>query len=123
MKARALTDHDKYIGQRIREARLARGLSQEDLANMIGTSYQQIQKYENGKNRVHSARIERLVSALNRPLAYFFPNATDVRSTSALSAFLTSKDVHELARLWPYLGQSDRKLVLSIARRLTGEAQ
>jgi transcriptional regulator with XRE-family HTH domain len=121
-KAKTTTPHDRYIGERIREARIAAGMSQKDLANMLGTSYQQIQKYESGRNRVNGARIERLVTALNRPLIWLFPNATDIRSTPGLSTFLTDRQVHELAKVWPMLTPPDRGLVVATAKRLARQA-
>lgn len=97
------TEHDRYIGQRIREARLASHISLTDLADMLGVSYQQLQKYESGENRVSGARINRLVTALNRPLAYFFPNVTDVRSLPTLSALLANKHGQKVAENFPRL--------------------
>ena len=120
-KARIPTEHDRYIGQRIREARVAAGMSQTDLGHCIGTSFQQVQKYENGSNRVNGARIERLVSALNRPLSYFFPSAADIRNAPTLSVFLTDKHAQDLANLWPRLVPPDRGLLVTIAKRLAME--
>ena len=121
MSARTPTDHDRYMGERIREARLAAGMSQEQLAELLGTSYQQVQKYESGANRVTGARIERLVSALNRPLYYFFPNVTDVRAAPTVSAFLASKEGQKLSSLWPRLSPASRIHLLSTAELLAKE--
>jgi transcriptional regulator with XRE-family HTH domain len=118
VRANKPTAHDRYIGERIREARVAAKLSLEDLADMIGTSYQQVQKYESGKNRVNGARFDRLCTALNRPLTYFFPNATDIRHVPTLSAFLTDRQVQELAKVWHLLAPPDRHLVVTTAKRL-----
>lgn len=118
-----VTDHDRYIGERIREARLAAKMSQEHLAHMLGTSYQQIQKYENGKNRVNGGRIGRLCVALNRPLEYFFPSAGDIRAMPFLSAFLATKEGLELAKICPQLAPADRALVLTTAKRLAVKEQ
>ena len=113
-KSKAPTDHDRYIGERIREARVAGGMSQEELAELIGVSYQQVQKYESGYNRVNGARIERLVTALNRPLTYLFPNVTDVRAAPALSHFLTTKDGQRLIAKFPRLPPATRAIVLDL---------
>jgi transcriptional regulator with XRE-family HTH domain len=102
-KARATTAYDRYVGERIKEARLAAGLTQEDLANMLGTSYQQVQKYEKGRNRVAGGRIDRMSTALNRPISYFFPNANDVRAVPQLSAFLATKIGQQLINDVPQL--------------------
>jgi transcriptional regulator with XRE-family HTH domain len=118
------TKGDHYIGERIREARIANGQSMKDVAAMIGVSWQQMQKYEAGTNRVNGARIELLVTALNRPLSYFFPNATDVRFTAdpAIDALLASKDGQELARAYARITATpDRRLVRDLASRLAKE--
>lgn len=112
-KGRMPTPHDRYIGERIREARIAAEISQEDLADMIGTSYQQVQKYESGRNRVNGARFDRLCTALNRPLSYFFPAADNVRNVPALSAFLASKEAQRIAEAWPRLSPRWQAWVVS----------
>ena len=57
--ARGVGDLDTQIGQRIREARRAQGMSQTMLADALGITFQQVQKYENGGNRVSAARLLR----------------------------------------------------------------
>jgi transcriptional regulator with XRE-family HTH domain len=94
-KPRPTTEGDRFLGRRIREARIASGMSQGQLGDLLGVSYQQVQKYEQGKNRVNGGRIEGLVTALNRPIHYFFPNVTDVRP--APNPALLSKEGFELA--------------------------
>ena len=66
---------DVYVGARVREARLAAGLSQTTLAGMLGVAYQQIQKYENASNRISCSRIVRIAAALGRPVEWFFDEA------------------------------------------------
>lgn len=113
VKTRVPTPHDRYIGERIREARIAAGISQEDLADMIGTSYQQVQKYETGRNRVNGARFDRLCTALNRPLTFFFPIQGSERSVPALSAFLASKEARRIAEAWPRMSPRWQAWVVS----------
>ena len=120
---RVATEYDRYIGQRICEARLAGKMSQKQLAELVGTSYQQVQKYESGTNRVTAARIERFGTALNRPLSYFFPNATDVRAAPLYSSFLASKDGQKLAAQFPLLSASSRRVVLDLVALLAKEAE
>lgn len=69
---RLLSDIDRYVGKRIRLARTLAGLSLDDLARQIGVSYQQVQKYENGTNRVGAGRLHQIATVLRRPLGYFF---------------------------------------------------
>ena len=63
---------DRYIGARMRERRLALSISQAQLGKELGVSFQQIQKYESGKNRVSAARLFEICKALNVSLASMF---------------------------------------------------
>ena len=63
---------DKYIGARMREQRFALSMSQERLGKELGVSFQQIQKYESGKNRVSAARLFVICKALNVSLSSMF---------------------------------------------------
>jgi transcriptional regulator with XRE-family HTH domain len=121
--SKAPTKQDTYLGERIREARIASGISQKDLGEMLGVSYQQIQKYEDGHNRVNGGRIGRLVTALNRPLDYFFPGATDVRATAepAVSQFLASKDGRWIAERWFRMSQPARSALRGVVSELVKE--
>lgn len=67
---------DKRIGQRVKQRRLELGMSQERLAELLGVTFQQIQKYEKGLNRVAASRLFELSSALGVALGYFFEGLT-----------------------------------------------
>lgn len=67
---------DKRIGQRVKQRRLELGMSQERLAEVLGVTFQQIQKYEKGANRVAASRLFDLASALNVAIAYFYEGLT-----------------------------------------------
>lgn len=64
------------MGQRIKEARDKRGLSQAQLAARIGVTFQQLQKYENATNRVSASRLKRIADALRFPVAFFLETGT-----------------------------------------------
>jgi transcriptional regulator with XRE-family HTH domain len=70
--ARSASAIDKYIGARMREQRLALEITQDRLGNELGVSFQQIQKYESGKNRVSAARLFYICKALNLSLSSMF---------------------------------------------------
>ena len=70
--AKRATDVDVYVGRRVRQRRLELGQSQTQLADALGTSYQQIQKYEGGTNRVSAGRLNVLAQALRVTIDYFF---------------------------------------------------
>ena len=61
-----------YIGRRLREARLSRGLSQTALGKRVGVTFQQIQKYEKGANRIGGSRMWDLSCILGVPVSFFF---------------------------------------------------
>ena len=63
---------DKFIGARMRERRQALGISQTDLGKTLGVSFQQIQKYESGRNRVSAGRLFDICKALNVSLSSMF---------------------------------------------------
>jgi len=68
---------DTEIGKRIRALRLERGLSQTELGNLLGVTFQQIQKYEKGANRVAAGRLQRVAEALEVPITFFYAGSTD----------------------------------------------
>lgn len=68
---------DVHVGRRIKTRRLVRGLTQDELAKAVDLSFQQVQKYERGANRVSGGRLYELAKALNVPIQYFFDDYTD----------------------------------------------
>lgn len=70
--ARAVQAADRLVAQRIRHRRLMLGLSQEQLAQRLKVSYQQVQKYETGLNRISAGRLAQIAAALDSPIAEFF---------------------------------------------------
>jgi len=65
---------DKLVGQNIRIFRTAKGISQTELGNAVGVTFQQIQKYERGTNRVGSSRLAKIAAVLEVPISRFFDN-------------------------------------------------
>lgn len=63
---------DVHVGQRLRLRRSLVGMSQERLAELLGITYQQVQKYERGTNRIGSSRLHEIARALGVPVAWFF---------------------------------------------------
>jgi transcriptional regulator with XRE-family HTH domain len=63
---------DVYVGRKIRQRRIVLGLSQEKLANDLGITFQQVQKYENGSNRVSSSRLYDIGKILDSTISFFF---------------------------------------------------
>lgn len=72
MNERSPTPLDREIGRRIRRQRLSANVSQEQLAKDIGVTFQQVQKYENGTNRIAASRLHRVACALGVEMSAFF---------------------------------------------------
>jgi transcriptional regulator with XRE-family HTH domain len=122
--SKASTQADRYFGERIREARIAGNMSQHELAGLLGISYQQVQKYEAGTNRVNGARINLLVTALNRPVTFFLPEITDVRSQAdpVMTKFMSSREGLEIASAFPRLSPAWQGYIVKLVR-LASETQ
>jgi transcriptional regulator with XRE-family HTH domain len=81
---------DKHVGRRVRMRRKMLAMSQEKLADALGLTFQQVQKYENGTNRIGASRLQQISHILQVPVAFFFegaPNASAPQDSneSALS--------------------------------------
>ncbi len=107
---------DIHVGGRIRLRRTLLGMSQEKLANALGLTFQQVQKYERGANRIGSSRLYQLSRILDVPVAYFFDDmAPDIsgpaRGLGDQSSFdqehLATRETLELARAYYRIGNRD----------------
>jgi transcriptional regulator with XRE-family HTH domain len=72
MPKRRSDKRDIEVGRRLRTYRLQRGLSQEKLADQLGVTFQQVQKYEKGTNRISAGRLQRISEVLDIPITEFF---------------------------------------------------
>lgn len=68
---------DVQVGTRVRIRRVELGLSQTELANALGVTFQQVQKYEKGTNRIGASRLHAMAGVLRVPVSYFFPAPGD----------------------------------------------
>src|SRR5271163_5343803 len=68
---------DLHVGARIRLRRRMQGVSQEKLADALGLTFQQVQKYERGANRVSASKLYEIATALQAPVSYFFDGLAD----------------------------------------------
>jgi transcriptional regulator with XRE-family HTH domain len=66
---------DRHVGSRVRMRRMLAGMSQEKLGTALGITFQQIQKYEKGTNRIGASRLQQIARALGVPVSYFFEDA------------------------------------------------
>jgi transcriptional regulator with XRE-family HTH domain len=70
---------DTHVGKRVRMRRLMLDMSQTDVADALGLTFQQLQKYENGTNRISASRLQRISEILQVPVTFFFEGAPHVR--------------------------------------------
>jgi transcriptional regulator with XRE-family HTH domain len=125
---------DLHVGARIRMRRRLRGVSQEKLADALGLTFQQIQKYERGANRVSASKLYEIAATLQSPVAYFFEGLADPTETKASAAgqagnpeqlvhqFLMTGEGLELASLFPRLRRGRlRRRLLDLVRALIEE--
>lgn len=95
--ARGATPGDQTVGHKIKLARSLKQVTQSDLATSVGVSFQQIQKYEKGANRVPAQRLREISKTLGVPLNWFFDDetegASDVLSNDTLQALTTPEGI------------------------------
>ena len=72
MPAKVPNPIDKYVGSRIRMRRIMLGMRQEKLGDALSLTFQQVQKYEKGTNRVGASRLQQISEVLQTPVAFFF---------------------------------------------------
>lgn len=110
-------DIDRHVGARMRERRIMLGLTQQQMAELIGVTYQQAHKYEKGINRVAAGRLYHIAQALGVDVGYFFDG---LNSHDAFKATPQQRMLLELAR--NFIGIPTRKhqeAICSLARALS----
>ena len=113
---------DVHLGARLRRRRLELGLSQQDLAVAIDVTFQQVQKYERGANRLSAARLHRAARALRVPLDHFFEGLPDTGAPAgghAPAAVTLTPQGLEMARRLAGMPPGARRALLALARAVT----
>src|SRR6202451_3990930 len=109
MKSRGPQSLDKVVGRNIRVHRLAKEMSQTDLANKLGVTFQQIQKYEKGTNRVGSGRLYQIAALLEVPVTAFFEGGDTHATPRSGSPFDLLADPVSLRMVQAFSEISDQK--------------
>ena len=121
---------DEHVGLRIRLRRKELGISQERLADAIGLTFQQVQKYERAANRVSASKLYEMARVLKTSVGYFFEGLPDVAPEdaappdlrSAIQAFLMTPEGLELSTVFPRLRRARvRRRILDLVRAMTEE--
>ena len=112
---------DKLIGEKIRARRLKMGLTQEELGDKLGVTFQQILKYEKGVNRIGSGRLYEIAELLNAPIASFFEAERKPKTGRNSSPFDLLADETTLRLVREFSKLSDVKLrraVVTLVERM-----
>jgi transcriptional regulator with XRE-family HTH domain len=124
---------DTHVGSRVRLRRTMLGMSQEKLGESLGITFQQIQKYEKGSNRIGASRLQRMSEVLNVPVAFFFedaPGGVDGKNGFSESSgpdyvvdFLSSSEGLQLNRAFVRIADPKvRRRVIDLVRTLADTA-
>lgn len=109
-KPRSATPLDMEIGARVKLARKIAGWSQQQLGDVAGITFQQIQKYERGQNRISASRLVEIAKALNKPISYFYGDENTVAGMDeALLAPLKNLSPQDAAKLLAALDKAETK--------------
>jgi len=115
--SKRLQDVDRHVGARLRERRILLGLTQQELAELIGVTYQQAHKYEKGINRIAAGRLSVIARALGVEIDYFYDGLTS--TPGAVKTTPQQRQMLELAR--NFMAISDRRqqeAICTLARSL-----
>ena len=119
IQGKGVTDDDRKVGARVSAIRKARGLSQSALGEAIGVTFQQVQKYEKGTNRIGAGRLQTIARFLDVPLSDLYGQEENSEGLDEAFAFLNEPGAIELLRLYAGLENADaRRSVLTIVRTL-----
>lgn len=124
MAKKAPNPIDKHVGSRVRMRRMMMSMSQEKLGDALGLTFQQVQKYEKGTNRIGASRLQQISNILQVPVAFFFEGApdshggahggmSDAPSPTFVSDFLATSDGLALTRAFMRIksGKLRRRIV------------
>jgi len=125
---------DKHVGSRVRMRRVLVGMSQERLGEALGLTFQQVQKYEKGTNRIGASRLQQISKVLGMPVEFFFegspqPNGEaagfrDGADTTYVSDFLATNEGVQLNRAFLRIRDGRvRRKVVDLVSALAGDAE
>ena len=112
---------DVHVGQRVRQRRVLCGLSQTELADAIGLTFQQLQKYECGMNRISASKLWQISQILDVPVQWFFKEFSDVKDVEK-EAFHMKRETLELVRNYVAAPSDVQKKFLSLVKSIASSA-
>lgn len=112
---------DKYVGRRLRERRTVLGFSQEDIGKRTKITFQQVQKYEKGFNRIAISRLYEFSQILQVPIEWFLVGFEARESADVLITDLDSKETLALIKAYSVLSPDIRKRALQLFKAIASE--
>ncbi len=122
---------DKHVGSRVRMRRMMLGMSQEKLGDALGLTFQQVQKYEKGTNRIGASRLQQISQILQVPVAFFFEGAPNIQggprpegmgeapSPAYVSDFLATSDGLALTKAFMRIADSKlRRRIVDLVEQI-----
>jgi transcriptional regulator with XRE-family HTH domain len=134
MSVKAPNPVDKYVGSRIRMRRIMLGMSQEKLGESLGLTFQQIQKYEKGTNRVGASRLQQISEILQVPVSFLFEGGpggalnanglAEAPSPAYVSDFLATSEGLALTRAFTRInGSKLRRSIVDLVEQIAAREQ
>jgi transcriptional regulator with XRE-family HTH domain len=127
---------DKHVGSRVRMRRMMLAMSQEKLGDALGLTFQQVQKYEKGTNRIGASRLQQIAHILQVPVSFFFEGAPNVASgprhdglgeapsPAYVSDFLATSDGLALTKAFMRISNAKlRRRIVDLVEQIAGEEQ
>jgi transcriptional regulator with XRE-family HTH domain len=135
MAKKAPNPIDKHVGSRVRMRRMMLGMSQEKLGDALGLTFQQVQKYEKGTNRIGASRLQQISQILQVPVAFFFEGAPEIPgmplsegglneapSPTYVSDFLATSDGLALTKAFMRIEDAKlRRRIVDLVEQIAGE--
>jgi transcriptional regulator with XRE-family HTH domain len=123
---------DKHVGSRVRMRRMMLSMSQEKLGDALGLTFQQVQKYEKGTNRIGASRLQQISNILSVPISFFFegaPNAgghsggmAEAPSPAYVADFLSTTDGLALTKSFMRIKNAKlRRRIVDLVEQIVGE--
>jgi transcriptional regulator with XRE-family HTH domain len=117
---RSVGKTDDELGKRIRLRRVEQNMSQTELADKLGVSFQQVQKYEKGVNRVGAARLQKIATALDVPITFFYDGDGKAREVESL-LFIDSAFSLRLLRAYSKVPQLVQRQFVTLIESLAAD--
>lgn len=112
-------EYDVYVGSRVRMARSMVSMSQTALADELGITFQQIQKYEKGTNRISAGRLVLIARILGKPINWFFEDIeAKTKNDNGLETAFQTESGSRLLRTFYHASKEQRKIIADLARTI-----